>query len=123
MLKGAHAEASSSCSAAGSDSSKACSSSLSRASSASLLANELSASLMAFARDIRFPSCLLRMLLCASAEGTEDGLVDETRAASRTFASAITNEVQLRSGHRRENRMHPLISYVHRRRLSSWQSQ
>lgn len=83
-----HAVLSSSCSAAGSDSSSACSSSLNLACSLSLLASVLSISLIAFASESRVFSSLFRVLVCASAEGTEEGRVEDTRAASRVFARA-----------------------------------
>ena len=57
-------------------------------SSASLLPKDVSASLIAFARDSLLLSRSLRVDICACSVGTDAGLFDDTRAASRTRLSA-----------------------------------
>jgi hypothetical protein len=81
------------CSEAGSHSSNAPVSSLSVASSASLLASRPSASLIALHRDRRAASSWLIAAACSSAEGVEDGLVEDLRADSRAFDRAVEEAV------------------------------
>jgi hypothetical protein len=78
-----------SCSNAGSYSSNFRVSSLSDANSASRLAIKPSTSLIDFARESRVISSSFRVPACASADGTEAGRVEETRAASRPLESAV----------------------------------
>ena len=84
-----YAVASSSCSAAGSDSSSILVSSFSRTSSASFPANALSASLIAFARASLELSSSFKVAACCSRDGTAAGLVEDFRAVSKIPASAV----------------------------------
>jgi hypothetical protein len=81
------------CSEAGSHSSNALLSSLSVASSASLVASRPSASLIALHRDRRAASSWLMAAAWSSAEGKEDGLVEDLRADSRAFERAVKDAI------------------------------